>query len=163
MKILTCPSDLVKRCIWDSYVYFVLGTDKNSEVILQEDKEFEINERDALVIGLLKIIETDNLIHKFNDYVLHTLSVKSFKKDNEVLIKKKSFDNAIEKFYEKFPDHWTPPYNYKVALVDLYKYIDDLKEDLVKLDIYNLIDPMSGAYEAYNSNAIKKLLTFNNY
>ena len=61
MQIQVFPTDLVVRCCWDSYVYYVLGSDKDAELILKENKEFEISERDALVIGLLKIIETSIL------------------------------------------------------------------------------------------------------
>ena len=70
MQIKILPEDLVRRCLWDSYVYYVLGSDKDAEQLLKENKEFEISERDALVIGLLKVIETSNLIHKFNTYVV---------------------------------------------------------------------------------------------
>jgi hypothetical protein len=71
MKILVCPEDLIKRCVWDHYVYYVLGSDKEGERILKENNEFEIDERSAVVIGLLKVIETENLIHKFNTCFLY--------------------------------------------------------------------------------------------
>ena len=66
MKITIFPEDLVKRCVWDNYTYYVVGSEKEAEKILKENKEFDLSERDALVIGILKVIETDNLIHKFN-------------------------------------------------------------------------------------------------
>ena len=66
MKITICASELIKRCLWDNYVYYIVGSEKEAEKILKEELQFEISERDALVIGLLKIIETKNLIHKFN-------------------------------------------------------------------------------------------------
>jgi hypothetical protein len=40
-----------------------VGSDKEAEKILKENAEVEIS--DELVMGLLKIIETTNLIHKF--------------------------------------------------------------------------------------------------
>ena len=42
MKILIKPTDILKRCLWDSYVYYVIGSDKEAEKILTEDQEFEI-------------------------------------------------------------------------------------------------------------------------
>ena len=66
MQITIQPEELIKMCLWDSYVYYILGSDKEAEKILKENKEMAISERDALIIGLLKVIETDNLIHKFN-------------------------------------------------------------------------------------------------
>ena len=84
MKIILCAEDLIRRCVWDSYVYYVLGSDKDAEQLLKENKEFEISERDALVIGLLKVIETSNLIHKFNTYVVDFLTNKSINQGKDV-------------------------------------------------------------------------------
>ena len=89
MQIKVSPEDLIKRCVWDHYVYYVLGSDKNAEQLLKENKEFEISERDALVIGLLKVIETSNLIHKFNTYVVEFLTNKSINQGKDVLVRKK--------------------------------------------------------------------------
>jgi hypothetical protein len=55
-------------------------------------------------MGLLKIIETTNLIHKFNTYVAEFLSNKSSK--DMLLIRKKGFDLAVDKFLDKFPSYW---------------------------------------------------------
>jgi hypothetical protein len=67
-----------------------------------------LTERDALIIGLLKVIESDNLIFKFNTYVVEILSNKSIKEKDYTLIRKKTFDTAIDKFLDKFPDYWEP-------------------------------------------------------
>jgi len=82
MKIAITPEDLVRRCLWDHFVYYILGSDKNAEIMLNENKELELSEKDALVIGLLKTIETDNLIHKFNTYVVDFLTNKSINNSN---------------------------------------------------------------------------------
>ena len=86
MKIMVKPSDIVKRGLWDTYVYYVVGSEKESEKILAEDKEFELSERNGIVIGLLKVMETDNLIHRFNDYFIHFLSIKSMKDGKEIYL-----------------------------------------------------------------------------
>jgi hypothetical protein len=57
-------------------------------------------------MGLLKIIETTNLIHKFNTYVAEFLSNKSSKDKDMLLIRKKGFDLAVDKFLDKFPSYW---------------------------------------------------------
>jgi hypothetical protein len=62
MKIVLCAEDIVKRCLWDTFTYYIVGSEKEAEKILKENKEFERSERDAIVIGLLKVMETDNLI-----------------------------------------------------------------------------------------------------
>lgn len=162
MRILICPSDLVKRCLWDGYTYYIIGSEKEAEKILKEDKEFEISERDAIVIGLLKVMETDNLVHRFNDYMVHFLNIKSVKEKTDIIVRKKSVEVAIEKFLNKFPDYWTPPINYASAIKELTKYIDELKLkiqelEIIKVNIQNIVQ------EVYISNSVRKLLNFNVY
>jgi hypothetical protein len=162
MKITLCAEDLIKRCVWDSYVYYVLGSEKEGERILKENQPMDISERDALIIGLLKVIETDNLIHKFNTYITELLSNKSVhspQKDN-LLIRKKTFDIAIDKFLDKFPDYWQPSAVWTNSLKELVEYIDKMKTDVETLEIYKVVDK-NVTYEFYNTNNIKKLLKFN--
>lgn len=162
MKITLYPEDIVKRCLWDNYTYYILGSEKEAEKMLKENKEFEISERDAIVIGLLKVMETDNLIYKFNDYLTHFISVRSIKDKDNFYIKKKSLEITIEKFLDKFPSYWTPAVNYSNALKDLRDYIDEFKTKIEKLDIHK-VAVQNVTYEFYNINNIKKLLNFNNY
>jgi hypothetical protein len=165
MKILVYPEDLIKRCVWDHYVYYVLGSDKEGDRILKENKEFEINERDAVVIGLLKVIETENLIHKFNTYIVDLLTNKSINSTQnseraQVLIRKKTLETAIDKFLDKFPDYWVPDAVYKKSLTDLVDYIDEFKTDIDKLEIFKISDQF-GTYDFILSNNVKKQLSFN--
>ena len=160
MKILIHPLDIIRMCLWDNYVYYVVGTEKESEKILKENKEFEISEKDALVIGLLKVIETDNLIHKFNTYIVDFLSNKSVNNNNQVLIRKKTLEIAIDKFLDKFPSYWIPEPNYEKGLKDLKVYVEEFKIKVEKIEIQKITDQF-GTYEFLNSNNIKKLLTFN--
>jgi hypothetical protein len=162
MRILIKPSDIVKRCLWDSYSYYIVGSEKEAEKLLKEDNEFELSERDAIVLGLLKVMETDNLVHRFNDYMVHFLTIKSIKEKDDVIVRKKSVEIAIDKFLDKFPDYWVPPANYANAVKDLVDYIDSLKEkietlEVTKVTIQNMIQ------EVYVSNAVRKLLNFNVY
>jgi hypothetical protein len=160
MQIQVFPTDLVVRCCWDSYVYYVLGSDKDAELILKENKEFEISERDALVIGLLKIIETSNLIHKFNTYIAEFLSNKSINSGKDVLIRKKGLELAVDKFLDKFPDYWIPNTEYKNSLTELVDYIQLFKIAIEKLEIQKITDQF-GTHEFLNSNNVKKNLSFN--
>jgi hypothetical protein len=160
MQIILCAEDLIKRCLWDSYVYYVLGSDKDAELILKENKEFEISERDALVIGLLKIIETSNLIHKFNTYIAEFLSNKSINSGKDVLIRKKGLELAVDKFLDKFPDYWIPNTEYKNSLTELVDYIEVFKIAIEKLEIQKITDQF-GTHEFLNSNNVKKNLSFN--
>lgn len=160
MRILIRPSDIVKRALWDTYVYYVIGTEKEAEKLLLEDKEFEISERDAYVIGLLKVVETDNLIHRFNDTMIHFLNIKSVKINDDILIKKKTCLESVEKFLNKFPDYWTPPSNYSTAFADLVDYLNTLKSKMENLEITKA-NLLNVNYEFYSSSAVKKLLNFN--
>lgn len=160
MTIKIYPEDIVKRCLWDNYVNYIVGSEKEAEKILRENKEMEISERDAFVIGLLKIIETDNLIHKFNSYIIEILSNKSHKEKDNILIKKKVFDIAVDKFLDKFPDYWEPNPIYAKSLKELVEYINSLKLEVQKLEIHKIVDK-NVTYEFYNSNSIRKLLKFN--
>ncbi len=159
MKIKIYPEDIVRMCLWDNYVYYIVGSEKEAEKILKENDEMEILEREALVIGLLKIIETDNLIHKFNTYVMEFLTNKSIKNNDYTLVRKRTFDSSIDKFVDKFPDYWVPNNYWSKSLKDLVDYVEVIKLDIEKIEIHKVVDK-NISYEFYNSNNIKKLLKF---
>jgi hypothetical protein len=160
MTIKIYPEDIIKMCLWDNYVYYIVGSEKEAEKILKENAEMEISERDALVIGLLKIIETDNLIHKFNTYVMEFLTNKSIKHNDYTLVRKRTFDLSIDKFVDKFPDYWEPNSYWSNSLKDLVDYVEVMKIDIEKIEVHKVVDK-NVTYEFYNSNNIKKLLKFN--
>lgn len=159
MKILVKPSDLVKRCMWDYFTYYIVGSEKEAQKLLEEDLEFEISEKDALIIGLLKVVETDNLIHRFNDYFVHFLNTKSIKSDTGAVVKKKSIEIAIDKFLEKFPDYWQAPKNYLSSLEKLVVYIGNMREAVEKCPEHKVVS-QGITYDVYQTTTIKKLLTF---
>lgn len=160
MQIKVTPEDLIRRCVWDSYVYYILGSDKEGQKLLENNEEFEIAERDALVIGLVKVIETDNLIHKFNNHINELLTNKTKKEEDLLLINKKSMDSAVDKFLNKFPDYWEPSVRWVSSLKELVDYIDNFKSELEKLEVHKIVD-RNMTFELYPSNSIKKLLKFN--
>jgi len=162
MKILITPKDIADRCLWDSYAYYIVGSEKEAERILKENEEFELSERDALIIGLLKVIETNNFIHKFNDYFIHSLGVKSTKIEGDHVIKLKSLLSIIEKFKEKFPEYYVPGAFYDNSLKDVNVYMDNILKNIDKLDILKLTDK-TGTYDFLTVNSVKKLLSFHNY
>ena len=120
----------------------------------------EVSERDALVMGLLKVIETDNLIHKFNTYIMEFLTNKSIKEKDYLLVRKKTFDVAIDKFVDKFPDYWEPNNSWTKSLKELVDYVEKIKIEIEKLEIHKIVDK-NVTYEFYNSNNVRKLLKFN--
>jgi len=156
MLIKIKPDEIVKRCLWDNYVSFIVRSEKEAEKILKENKEFEISERDAFVIGLLKVIETDNLIHKFNTYIVDILYSKSNKEKGHLVIKKKIIEHSIDKFLNKFPEYWEPDSIYKKSLEELKDYIKSYKEEISKLNKIKIENE-----DYYLSSSIKSLLKFN--
>lgn len=161
MKITLKPSDIIKRCLWDSYVYYIVGSDKEANIILKEDLEFEMSEREALIIGLLKVIETDNLIHKFNTYIVEILANKSIKdKENGLLIRKKILDSSIETYIDNFPDYWECSLYWVKCIKELKEYIENIKNSIEKINIHIITDKNITS-ELYSTNSVKKLLKFN--
>ena len=162
MQIKITPEDIIRRGLWDYYTYYIVGSEKDSQELLRKNEEFTLSERDAIVIGLLKVMETDNLIHRFNDYLVNFLSSRSIKEKTDLLIKKKTLESSIQKFLDKFPEYWKPPVNYANSLKELKKYIDAFSSDLKELNIIN-VNILNVSYEFYSSNSVKKLLNFNFY
>jgi len=161
MTINIKPAGLVQRCVWDNYVYYILGgSNKEAEKILKDNEDLSICERDAFVIGLTKVIETDNLIHKFNTYIMDLLTNKSNKQNDLLLIRKKVFDAAIDKFVDKFPEYWEPSVRYKYSLNELNNYVNNIKNETENLEIHKVVDK-NIVYEFYNSTQVKKLIKFN--
>jgi hypothetical protein len=106
------------------------------------------------------VIDTDNLIHKFNNHVVEQLTNKSIKHGDLLLARKKTLDISVDKFLDKFPDYWLPKSTYVSALADLVEYIDNMKKNIENLEIHKVVDK-NVTYEFYNSANIRKLLKFN--
>jgi hypothetical protein len=88
------------------------------------------------------------------------LSNKSAKEKELLLMRKRTFDTAVDKFLDKFPDYWEPNTSYTKALKELVDYIQDIKNEVDKLEIHKIVDK-NVTYEFYNSNTIRKMLKFN--
>jgi hypothetical protein len=165
MKIIMTPEDIVKRCLWDSYVYYVLSSAKEGERLLIENEEIEISEKDAFVMGLLKVMETENLIHRFNmnvaEFIINKSSVDKTDDDKQIIIlRKRALDHMVEKYLDKFPDYWTPDKMYSSNLKDLVGHVEKFKENLTGLKIYTT-EVQNFVNDYYYVKAIKKLLKFN--
>jgi hypothetical protein len=170
MTIKITPEDLLKRGLWDMYSNYIMPKTVNPEIIIQENKEFEISEQDALVVGLIKVIETENLIFKFNDYISFIINNRAIKDYANLLVSKTLVYKSMDKFLLKFPDYWKPSIVWVNAIKDVEKYIEDFKNKIEKGDGKKQkplkiieITKQNIKSEYYNVNNIKKLLCFNNY
>lgn len=159
MQIIVTPNDIIQRCLWDKYAKFCLN-DKNKEEInkiISNNKPISLSENDAYVIGLLKIIETDNLVHRFNEDIIESLQIKSNIIDDQLYIKKTVILKQIDEYLNKFPDAYEPPISYTQALEDLKVYVKDVRNKVSKLEITTKKrHDITISY--YNSKQVKKCL-----
>lgn len=159
MEIRIKPEEIVKRCLWDSYVYYIIGSEKEAKEILEKNEEFTIKETDALVIGLIRVIETNNLVHKFNTHISDLLANRSMKR-KKLMINKRILNSSIEKFMNKFPDYWETDIVWEKSLKELKEYVSGVNEKISKLEVFG--GEVNGyEIEMYSTNSIKKLLKFN--
>jgi hypothetical protein len=160
MIITIKPEDIIKRCLWSEYKRFALRNISEEEIveIVEKNEPTVISEDVAFVIGLLKCVETDNLIHRFNQYLLETLQMKSNIYEDNLYINKNVVSKDVVNFKYRFPDSYKPEKNYETAIKNLIVYIDILKAKIDNLTIKIIINNEK-TYECLSSNEIKKLLT----
>lgn len=169
MKIYVKPTCIIERALWNKFSVHVLpkiiGKKQKVDDFIAENLEFEINENDALVIGLLKCIETDNLSHRLNNMIADLLSNRSIDLDidenNHYMIRKKLVITKILDFKNNFPKEWKPDGAYRHGLKELFTYIDYLLEKIETLKIHTVEDKgMMIEYLYYNN--VKKLMKIYN-
>lgn len=169
MKILITPHDIIERALWQKYQFFILEGEKElpqSEIdeMIKENKEFEISEREALIMNLLKCIETDNLVHRLNQHILHILGVRSTEVTNNkkklLCITKASVDNELNKFLKNFPDTWVPNVQFEKSLRECKIYVDELNDKLSKLVTIE-VDMQGNTIEYVQVTHVKKMLNLN--
>ena len=166
MKILVTPHDIIERALWHKYEFYILDGAPQEKIdkIVEENLEFEISEREALIINLLKCIETDNLKHRLNQHILHVLSIKSseVEKDKKKVyaIRKNAVDDELTTFLKNFPNSWVPRQNFGYGLKEVTTYINELKEKLGELLIIES-EFQGNIIEYVQVTHVKKMLDFN--
>ena len=162
MIITLTPDDLLRRCLWADYRKFALR-DKNEdeiEIIVKENKPISIAEDLGYVIGLLKVIETDNLVHRFGTHMDDVLKIKSTIHEKNVFVSVKIIENELSSFKKRFPIYWKPELNYEKAIKDLIVYIEKLEDEIKKFEIFEFkIKDKKIRY--FQSREIKRLLDNN--
>jgi len=159
MQILITPEDIIRKCLWTKYQKFVLKDIKKEEIvkIIEENKIISLSENDAYVIGLLKTIETTNLIHRFNLHIEDFLKIKSTISGDKVIINKSSLLKEIIEFKDMFPETYKPNVDYQIAIDEMKVYVVDLYEKIEKFEIIqiNLHDKL---FTYILSNDVQKLI-----
>ena len=159
MIITVTPDDLIKRCLWSDYKRFVLKDKSELDVqnIVKENKPISLTENDAYAIGLLKVIETDNLIHRFIVHMKDVINIKSSIFDKNVYLSVRIVENELESFKKRFPEYWDSDLVYKNSIEDLIIFITRLQETIKLFEIYEFkIKERKVRY--YSSKDIKKLI-----
>ena len=135
MIITLTPDDLIKRCLWLDYKKYCLKDYTEDQIVefIQKNEMISISENDAYVIGLLKHVETENLIHRFNIHIDELLKLRSIIFEKRVLLIKGTLLRETIEFKERFPDCYEPCNLYKNAIEELNNYINDRYKDFSEL------------------------------
>jgi len=163
MIISITPHDIIKRCIWLKYKRFALNNFSEQEIkkIVEENKTFTISEDMAYVIGLLKIIETDNLIHRFNQDITNLLNVKSTINNDRVLINKSVIVKEIIEYKNRFPEYFKSDLNFENSIKELKDYINEIYDKLINIEeikIKKIKGKVEKTFTYLLSNSVKKIL-----
>ena len=163
MQILITPEDIIKRCLWLEYKKFVLKGKNEDEIddIIIKNKPDVLSENDAYVIGLLRVVETEDLIHRFNKDINDLLTIKStihnVNGDNKVLINKFSLLKEMMDFKERFPVSYDAKQPYKDAIKEVKEYVTKIYDDISKMTIYTIIIKEK-TYTFVLSSNVKKII-----
>ena len=159
MKIIITIEDIIKRCLWTKYQRFVLKDLTKDEIIklIEENKPTAISENDAFVIGLLKTIETDDLVHRFRLYIEDFLKVKSTINNDKVIINKSSILKEMIEFKDMFPVAYKPNAEYQASIDEMKQYVVDVYDKIENFDVIQ-IDVHDKIYTYVLSSNIQKLI-----
>ena len=159
MIITVTPEDLIRRCLWSDYKRFVIKDKSEQEIqnLLKENKPIVLTENDAYAIGLLKVIETENLVHRFTVHMKEMINIKSNIFEKNVYMSVKIVENELESFKKRFPEYWTPDFIYEKSIIDLKTHINNLQEMIKKFEIFEFkIKDKKVRY--FQSKDIKKMI-----
>lgn len=159
MILTVTIEDIIKRCLWSDYKRFVLKDKSEQEIqkLIKENKPLILSENDAYAIGLLKCIETDNLIHRFTIHMKDMINIKSTIFDKNVFIAVKIIENELESFRKRFPDYWVADSVYEKSIIELNLHITKLQNSIKTFEIFEFnIKDKKVRY--FSSKDIKKMI-----
>jgi hypothetical protein len=166
MIITITPDDLVKRCLWNNFNRFCLKDEsqEDKEKLLEKNQPFSLSEDDAYVIGLLKIVETDNIIHRFKQDINEIIRIKSTlqKIDDEqiILINKSTIINDCLNFKNNFPEYYNNDVEFKDKISELNEFINSKVKEidgLKQIEIYKNIKGTRKKFTYISSKEANKL------
>lgn len=159
MQILITPEDIIRRCLWLDYKRFCIKERGEEELkrIIEENKPIVLKEEDAYVIGLLKIVETPNLVHRLKEHMDEVLKIRSNIFNNKLYIIKSVALKEIGQFVQRFPDAFKAPFEYKIGIDDLKIFSEKIYAEVDKLPTSSF---QSGdkIYTYISSNSVKDIV-----
>lgn len=159
MIITISIDDIIRRCLFSDYKRFVLKDKSEQEIqlLVKENKPIVLTENDGYAIGLLKVIETDNLIHRFTVHMKEMINIKSNIFDKNVYMSVKIVENELESFKKRFPDYWNADTVYEKSISDLITHIVQLQALIKTFEIFEFkIKDKKVRY--FQSKDIKKMI-----
>lgn len=159
MIITVNLEDLIRRCLWSDYKRFVLKDKSEQEIqqLVKENKPIVLTENDAYAIGLLKIIETDNLVHRFILHMREMINIKSTIFDKNVYLAVRIVENELDSFKKRFPEYWEADPVYKKSIEELIVYINQLQALIKTFEVFEFkIKEKKVRY--FQSKDIKKMI-----
>ena len=159
MILTLTPEDIIRRCLWSDYKRFVLKDKSEQEIqtLVRENKPIVLSENDAYAIGLLKVIETDNLIHRFNVHMREMINIKSTIFDKNVFISVRIVETELENFRKRFPEYWDADKIYLMSIQELNEYITKLQSIITTFEIFEF-KVKEKKIRYFQSKDIKKLI-----
>jgi len=160
MQIVVTPECIIKHCLFVKYKKFVLKNMNKEEIDIwiTENKPEVVSEEDAYVIGLLKVVETENLTHRFNTHIEDFLKIKSTINDNRVIINKSSLLKEIIEFKDMFPEAFKPNTKYQIGIDEMKKWVSEIYEKIEKLETLQITMRDGKIYTYILSNDVQKLI-----
>lgn len=159
MIITITPEDIIKRGLWNDYRRYVLKGKTEDEIkeLVKQNQPTTISEEDGFVIGLLKVIETDNLVHRFNQYLLELLQIRSNIIDDTLFINRNVLFKQLNMYKKNFPEYFPADENYQKSIDNLFEYINKLYEKFKELEIITYTNNDKN-YDYLKSAKVKKCL-----
>jgi hypothetical protein len=150
MIITITPEDLIKRCLWNNYKKFILKDTSEAEIekFIVENEPFPISEDDSYVIGLISVVKTDNLVHRFKEIINETIQIRSTiqKVGNAkmVLINKSAMLKECLSFKNHFPIQYTQDTHFSEKVKEVNAYINKKIKEIDSLDIIEIEKVVKG-------------------
>lgn len=174
MIITVTPEDVIRRGLWLEFKKFCLKIKDEAEIqkLITKNQPFNLSEEDAYVVGLLKVVETDNLVHVFKKYMNEVIEVRStiqeVKKEKKVLINKSTLLKECITYKDRFPHYYHADLVFKKAIEELnvyvnqkYKEFDALESIVLQKNVQGQMKKMTYVYSS-NVNKLIKITSTEN-